>query len=97
MTMAQQELRILLKLRKAWIFSVFVNFIQEFNPGHAAIFLGSKRINLTNVVFLGQRSKPSLSNRSLYFFSSTFLVLYHWAGPSNYDDSDDDVAEKAPK
>ena len=78
--------------------AVFVNFIQEFNPGQP-YFSGQKELTLltANVAFLRQRSKPSLSSRSLYFFPSTFLVLYHWAVPSNYDDSDDDVVEKAPK
>ena len=31
MTRAQQELQILQKLR---IFTVFLNFVEEFNPGH---------------------------------------------------------------
>ena len=35
MTKAQQELGILRKLR---IFAVFINFVEEFNPGHISLF-----------------------------------------------------------
>ena len=44
MTRAQQKLRI---LRKLPIFAVFVNFVEEFNPGHMGA-LGSIPMKLKN-------------------------------------------------